>query len=320
MKPRLDVLLAARHPDTSRARLQELIASGAVTVDGLVVTKPSARVDDSAQTVVHFPEPTPPADLLPLDLPLSILLEDPHLLVLDKPAGLVIHPAPGHDQDTLVNALLHHCDDLRGIGDELRPGIIHRLDRDTSGVLVVAKTEPALRALADQFAAHTTQKIYLALCWGTPAPARGLLDAPIGRSPANRQKQAIVPVEKGGRPARTRYTVLASSPHASLLALRIETGRTHQIRVHLSALLHHPICGDPLYGGRSAHAATRPFQPARQMLHALRLTFQHPATGKSITCTAPLPPDFLEALARLLPDLPPSAIPPLLEKSLPLLS
>ena len=309
---RLDLLLARLHPETSRTRLKHLILDGNVAVDGAVILKPAADVSPEAVISVTFPPPAPLPGLVPLDLPLDILFEDSALIGINKPPGLPVHPSPGHDQDTLVNALLSHCPDLPGIGPYLRPGIVHRLDLDTSGVLVVAKTEDALHALSAQFSAHTTKKEYLALVWGIPFPPTGLVDAAMGRSPRNRQKQALLPLENGGREARTHYKVVASAADgtASLMALRIETGRTHQIRVHMSAVLHHPVCGDHLYGGRR-NVPEHPCVPPRQMLHAYRLTLLHPTTGVPMTFTAPLPADFLEALAQLLPGYPATPLPDL---------
>ena len=315
MKTRLDLILAARYPDLSRARLQTLIAEGAVTIDGQPVLKPAAKINPDVSITVTFPPPPPPPDeLIPLDLALPILYEDPDLLIIDKPPGLVTHPAPGHDQDTLVNALITHCPTIRDVGSPLRPGIVHRLDSDTSGCLVIAKTDLAYRSLSAQFAAHTPQKLYLALTWGVPSPPSGTLTAALGRDPRNRKRQALLAETHGGRPAITHYSVLTSSPVAALLALRIETGRTHQIRVHLSSLLHCPICGDPLYGGRRKTTPPCPHMPPRQMLHAYRLTLRHPATDVPLTATAPLPPDFLLALSLLLPDFSPSALPTLLSR------
>lgn len=317
MKTRLDLLLAARHPDLSRSRLKSYIEQGRVTLAGVPLLKPAAQLDPDAPVVLDLPPPVPPDQLVPLDLPLTILYEDPYILVIDKPPGLVVHPAPGHDQDTLVNALLAHCHDLQGIGNVLRPGIVHRLDADTSGCLVVAKTESAFLSLSAQFAAHTPRKTYLALCWGIPSPPSGTLSAPLGRSPVNRKRQAILPVADGGRPALTRYATLATGPSASLLALRIETGRTHQIRVHLSALLHCPICGDPLYGGTRETVPPRPFMPPRQMLHAYALALRHPNANTPLAFRSPLPHDFLEALPRLLPDFDPATLPDRLAAAFP---
>ena len=293
--PRLDAWLAAAHPAISRSRWKQLIEAGHVLLNGVAVRKSNTALSSGAELRCDLPEPEP-VGLVAVDIPLAILYEDADLIVLNKPAGLVVHPAPGHAADTLVNALLHHCSDLQGIGGELRPGIVHRLDKDTSGVLVVAKNEAAVAALVAQFSSHAVRKEYLALAWGVLKKPSGVVDLPIGRHPIHRQKMAVT--EKG-RAALTRYEVLAAGPLAALLRVRIETGRTHQIRVHL-AHLGHPVVGDATYG-RARHGLPADLQIPRQMLHAHVLEIAHPRTGLPLVFTAPPPPDFLAAQKILVP-------------------
>lgn len=291
--PRLDAWLAAAHPDVSRSRWKQLIEAGRVFLNGAPVLKTNTALAPGDELRCALPDPEP-VGLVAADIPLAVLYEDSDLIVIDKPAGLVVHPAPGHAADTLVNALLHHCADLQGIGGELRPGIVHRLDKDTSGVLVVAKNQPTHAALVAQFSSHAIRKEYLALAWGTPKKPAGTVELPIGRHPVHRQKMAVT--EKG-RAAVTHYEVLAAGPLASLLRVRIETGRTHQIRVHL-AHLGHPVVGDATYG-RARHGLPADLKIPRQMLHAHVLELVHPRTGRPLVCTAPPPPDFLAAQAIL---------------------
>ena len=286
---RLDRFLAEVHPAVSRSRWKQLIEAGRVTIAGAVARKTNMALKPGETVRCTLPEPEP-VGLVPADIPLSILFEDPDLIVLNKPAGLVVHPAPGHAADTLVNALLHHCADLQGIGGERRPGIVHRLDKDTSGVLVVAKNEAAVAALVAQFAAHTVRKEYLALAWGVLKKPAGEILQPVGRHPVHRQKMAVT---AKGRAAVTRYEVLAAGLRAALLRVRIETGRTHQIRVHL-AHLGHPVVGDTVYG-RARHDLPPELALPRQMLHAHGLEITHPRTGARLVFTAPPPADFLAA-------------------------
>ena len=286
---RLDAHLAAIHPAISRSRWKQLIEAGHVALNGVPVRKPNTPLAAGDELRCALPEPAP-AGLVAADIPLAILYEDADLIALNKPAGLVVHPAPGHAADTLVNALLHHCADLQGIGGELRPGIVHRLDKDTSGVLVVAKNEAAVANLVAQFSAHTVEKEYLALVWGAPKPAAGEIRLPIGRHPVHRKKMAVV---GKGRAAVTRYETLAATPLAALLRVRIETGRTHQIRVHL-AHLGHPVAGDAVYG-RARRGLPEGLELPRQMLHARRLKIAHPRDGRPLEFSAPPPPDFLAA-------------------------
>ena len=289
---RLDAWLAARHPEHSRARWQQLIREGHVQVNG-AVRKPNHTVHDADRVTFTIPDAVP-TELKAEDIPLDVLYEDDDLIALNKPPGLVVHPAPGHETGTLVHALLHHCPNLPGIGGEQRPGIVHRLDRDTSGVLVVAKTEAALAHLAAQFKQRDTRKEYLALAWGVPQPRSGTVRTLIGRSERDRKKMSVQ--VKHGRPAVSHFEVIEAFAHCALLRVRIETGRTHQIRVHL-AHLGHSVVGDEVYG----HARGRrlPVPPARQLLHAARLELHHPRTGAPLVFAAPLPADFEQVLAAL---------------------
>ena len=287
---RLDRWLAARLPEFSRSRLQALIKQGHVRVNG-AAAKAHRKMAEGEETSVDVPPPTPVA-IGPEAIPLRVLHEDAHIIVIDKPAGLVVHPAPGHPTGTLVNALLHHCRDLGGIGGELRPGIVHRLDKDTSGVLVVAKTEASMRNLVSQFKGRQVAKEYVALVRGRPSPPSGTIETLIGRSVHDRQKMSAKP--RRGRAAVTHYETTETFSDFSLVRLRMETGRTHQIRVHMTHI-GHPILGDDKYGrGRSGHRVGP--AAARQMLHAERLSFRHPADGKSVTFQAPMPADMLQIL------------------------
>jgi 23S rRNA pseudouridine1911/1915/1917 synthase len=279
---RLDVFLARSLPDLSRAHAQRLIAEGHVRIEG-ENPKPSLRVEAGARIEVEIPAPVPIAPR-PESIPLAVLYEDRDLLVVDKPAGMPVHPGPGHEGATLVNALLAHCPDLTGIEGSLRPGIVHRLDKDTSGLLVVAKNDRAQLALQSQMAARTARKEYLALVQGMP-PSHGTIDAPIGRHPGRRKQMAVV---AEGRPARTHYRVLGQAGADALVLTRLETGRTHQIRVHFAAI-GHPIVGDQVYGKRSDLVA-------RQFLHAWRLGFRHPRTGDWLSFEAEIPEDLDTAL------------------------
>jgi 23S rRNA pseudouridine1911/1915/1917 synthase len=232
--------------------------------------------------------------LIPEAIPLDILYEDADLLVINKPAGLVVHPAAGHSSGTLVNALLHHCGSLAAIGGEQRPGIVHRLDRDTSGIMVVAKSDRALAGLMNQFKQRTIRKDYVALVWGHPSPARGTIETLIGRHRVDRKKMSAQP--KTGRAAVTHYRIMERFGNVSLLRIRLETGRTHQIRVHM-AYRGFPVVGDAQYGGRSGHSL--PLSVGRQMLHAETLAFMHPVTDKPLTFTAPWPADLNALVAAL---------------------
>ncbi len=292
---RLDEWLRSRQPDVSRSRIQQWIKAGHVLVNGQSA-KPAQVVHTGDQISINVPPPKP-VELVPEARPLDILFEDPMMLVLNKPAGLVVHPAAGHDTGTLVHALLHHCKDLAGIGGELRPGIVHRLDKDTSGVMVVAKTEAAMQALSHAFKARTVKKCYWALAQGTIEPPTDTIETCIGRDPHHRQRMSARVTQ--GRPARTHYRTIERFPTATLLEVEIETGRTHQIRVHL-AYRGHPILGDQQYGKARRLADGQPVP--RQMLHALRLTIPHPNRPDPMEFEAPLPEDMRAVIrqARLL--------------------
>lgn len=293
---RLDTVLARARTELSRARWQEEIKADRVTVNG----QPGrCKMRVVPGDVIDWTRPPPtPIETAPENILLDVLYEDEDLIVINKPPNFVVHPAPGHYTGTLVNALLYHCPDLPGIGGELRPGIVHRLDRDTSGVMVVAKNDGALHSLAHQFKDRETKKEYLALAWGVPRAAAGTVHTRIGRSTRDRKKMAAYPLaapddEAHGKEAISHYEVVKSFERASLLRLRIETGRTHQIRVHL-AHIHHPVVGDATYGG------ARPELPApRQMLHAERLSLTHPRTKERMTFVAPLPEDFVSVINQL---------------------
>jgi 23S rRNA pseudouridine1911/1915/1917 synthase len=291
---RLDKFLASRLPELSRARLRDLIEAGQVSRGAGVITDGSSRVKPGQSFAVHVPEPRPAApgsEALPLD----VVFEDEHLLVLDKPAGLVVHPAPGHAHGTLVNALLAHCaGSLSGIGGVLRPGIVHRLDKDVSGLLVVAKHDRAHVRLAAQFSVHRIERAYAAIVWGVPSRPQGAVDRPIGRHPKDRKRMAVV---ETGKPASTRYRLLeAFGTLAARLDLALATGRTHQIRVHLGAL-GLGIIGDPVYRPRrrpQVGPGLRNFLAGfeRIALHARRLGFEHPVTGERHCFDRPPPPCF----------------------------
>ncbi len=284
---RLDKLLAGGTPELSRSRIKSLILAGQVASGGATITDPSYRVKPGESFAITVPAPVA---ALPRgqDIALTVVHEDSALIVIDKPAGMVVHPAPGNPDATLVNALISHCgDSLSGIGGVLRPGIVHRLDKDTSGLMVAAKTDAAHRALSEQFATRTLSRIYLALVRGLPNPPKGVITGNIGRSPANRKKMAVLDANRaGGRHAVTHYRVLKSlDGPTSLLECRLETGRTHQIRVHLTHK-GHPLIGDRLYGGAKAP----PF--ARQALHAYKLAFTHPDSGETMRFEVALPGDM----------------------------
>ncbi len=302
---RADRYLAEASGTLSRSRVKSLIEAGHATRDGLPVTQPAEPIRAGSDYALTQPDPVSPTPQ-PQDIPFTILYEDRALIVLDKPAGLVVHPAPGNQDGTLVNALLAHCGDaLPGIGGERRPGIVHRLDRDTSGVMVVAKTEQALAALSAAFAARDIERVYRALVWGMPVPAAGEIAGAIGRDPRDRKRMALV--TRGGKAALTRYKTLGVyQAAASLIECRLATGRTHQIRVHLSSA-GHPVVGDPVYIRRIpavSRAVTEPQRSLlldfpRQALHAATLGFRHPVTGHEVRFETPPPADF-QALLRAL--------------------
>jgi 23S rRNA pseudouridine1911/1915/1917 synthase len=303
---RLDKALAALVPDLSRARLQALMAAGQLAGEsGEDISDASRKVHAGDSFRLTVPPPVP-AEPEAQEIALDIVYEDDDLLVIDKPAGLVVHPAAGNPDGTLVNALLAHCgDSLSGIGGTLRPGIVHRIDKDTSGLLVAAKSERAHQGLAAQFAEHAIERVYTAFAWGVPRPARGRIEGAIGRSATHRRKMAIV--TRGGKPAVTDYeTIAAYGGMAARLACRLETGRTHQIRVHLASRSH-PLIGDPLYG-KGRRALRRDVPPALpaaiealpgQALHAGILGFTHPVSGEALRFESELPPP-LKALAEAL--------------------
>ncbi len=301
---RLDRFLAAALPDMSRSRLQQLLEQGAVSSDGRTIKDANHRVKPAQDYVVEIPAAAP-AKPQGENIPLEVVHEDKELIVINKPAGLVVHPAAGNPDGTLVNALIGHCgEEALAIGGEARPGIVHRLDKDTSGLMVAAKTERAMASLAKQFANHTIERAYNAVVWGAPRDTTGVIESQIGRSPFDRKRMAVL--RSGGKLARTNYLVLekfgpSERPFASLIECRLETGRTHQIRVHMTHL-GHPLIGDPQYG--RARAMPRPKSEAeeaaftaaagfsRQALHAFVLGFQHPSLHKTLRFEAPWPADF----------------------------
>ncbi len=287
---RLDRWLSHNLPDISRSRLQQLIEDGQVSLNDRVcqVKKTKINFGDRLQVVIP---PNQPLSLQPEPIPLDILYEDEHLIIINKPAGLVVHPAPGHSQGTLVHALLFHCQDLAGIGGVERPGIVHRLDKDTSGAIVVAKTDLAHQHLQAQIKAKTAKRQYLGVVFGSPKNSEGKVDLPIGRNSGDRKKMAVVPIEKGGRAAVTHWKIIERLGNYSLMQFDLETGRTHQIRVHCSAL-GFPLVGDPFYSSNPSMGVNL----SGQVLHAHKLCLQHPVTGENIEATAPLPDDFTKLL------------------------
>ena len=299
---RLDLYLVRCGPGLSRARIQKLIESGYITVNHHG-SKPGYRLHRHDRVELRLP-PVEPTDLEPQEIPLEVIYEDTHLLVVNKPAGMVVHPGAGNPTGTLVHALLHHCRGLKGIGEKERPGLVHRLDKETSGLLVVAKTEAVYGALTAQFKVHSVDRRYLALVHGIPRPAQGVIDLAIGRDQQERKK--ISPRTRRPRASATHYEVLErysdrSGKHPvqfSLLTARPRTGRTHQIRVHLSHL-GHPVIGDKIYGGKGKRPIEEKLQVRRQMLHAQKLGFLHPETGKEWLFSSPMPDDMREILGRL---------------------
>lgn len=307
---RLDKLLADAMPDLSRSRLKALIKNGDITSNGKTITSPSYSVKPGESFTVGIPEPED-AVPQPENIPLDIVFEDEDLIVVNKPAGMVVHPAPGAYSGTLVNALLHHCgDSLSGIGGVKRPGIVHRIDKDTSGLLVMAKNDKAHNGLAEQFAAHTCERTYVALCKGYPRPLKGRIEGNIGRHPVDRKRMAVV--ERGGKHAVTHYKTVATfaqggTPIAAQIECNLETGRTHQIRVHM-AHIGNPLLGDPVYARSTqisnrikgaARAALQGLQ--RQALHAKLLGFNHPVIGSPFKFESELPYDMKELLEALDP-------------------
>ncbi|HET7537703.1 MAG TPA: RluA family pseudouridine synthase [Candidatus Didemnitutus sp.] len=291
-RERADKVLAQAFPEHSRAAFQRALEAGLVKVDGKII----AQADDvkAGQTIEFSLPETKPADLKPVDIPLDVIFEDKHLIVVNKSSGMVVHPGVGTGEDTLVHALLAHCaGELSGIGGVERPGIVHRIDKETTGLIVVAKNDASHRALADQFAARSLHKEYVALISGVPKADSGTIDRGIARHPVHRHRMTT---GEGGRPARTDWTVLEKfGTKASLVRCRIHTGRTHQIRVHLKSI-GHPLLGDATYGWKPA--ADLP-KPPRVMLHAEHLVFTHPVNDKTLDLRAPLPEDFQAMIAAL---------------------
>ncbi len=294
----MDLFLAGEKTGCSRSRLKQLIRQGYVTVDGSP-RKASYALKGAEKVVVIIPKPAEPS-VNPEEIPLDILFEDEHLLVVNKPAGMVVHPACGNYSGTLVNALLFHCKTLSGVGQPLRPGIVHRLDKDTSGLLVVAKDDQTHLALSQQLQSRKVSRLYQAFVWGVVEESAGTIQAPVGRSPSDRKKMAVT--WRHCRTAVTHFTVVERFDFITQLSLKLETGRTHQIRVHLSHI-DHPLFGDPQYGGRNKRLKTLPprFRPlaqsmlriiSRQALHAARLGFVHPQTGKYLRFAAEMPEDM----------------------------
>ena len=292
---RLDRYLSQKLSDLSRSRIQQLIEQGHVQVNDQICTSKKINLKIGDRISLEIPA-IEPLKLIAADIPLDILYEDEELIILNKPAGLVVHPAPGHPEGTLVNAILSHCPNLPGIGGIQRPGIVHRLDKDTTGAIVIAKTDLAYQHLQAQLQAKTARREYLGLVYGVPKTETGSIDLPIGRNPQDRKKMGIVSIEDGGRAAITHWQVEERLANYTLIHFQLETGRTHQIRVH-SAKIGHPIVGDPLYSSAHSIGVNLP----GQALHAWKLQLQHPVSGKLLEVTAPLPRSFttlLEVLRR----------------------
>lgn len=295
--PRLDKALADA-TELSRERVKGLIAEGAVEVGGAVAMSPKAKVAEGASFTITLPPATQP-EAQPQDIPLDVVFEDAHLLVVNKPAGMVVHPAAGNPDGTLVNALLHHCaGKLSGINGVARPGIVHRIDKDTSGLLVVAKTDKAHEELTAQFADHSIHRRYLAVCAGHPNPPEGTISGRIGRSDANRKKMAVLPDDaKRGKHAVTHYKTLGLHDNCALIECDLETGRTHQVRVHCASI-GHALLGDPVYGRtpKALRTILERIGFTRQALHAAELGFDHPVSGEKLAFSADLPPDMRELI------------------------
>ncbi len=300
---RLDSFLSAQMPELSRSRIQKAIREGDVITGGVPAIKPAQKVRQGESIELAF-SPPKPLEIVPEPIPLDIVYEDEHILVVNKAPGMVVHPAPGHETGTMVHALLAHCQNLSGIGGVLRPGIVHRLDAGTSGLLVVAKSDEAHISLSRQLMERKVSRIYWALVWGELPAGTDTIDMPIGRSPGDRKKMAVLP--EGGKEAQTTYYVIDTFGPFQYIRLKLETGRTHQIRVHLSRV-GHPVLGDPVYGGRKARHGVLSGKSAamagrvlsmidRQALHAGELSFTHPLRGETMTFKAPLPGDFRAVL------------------------
>ncbi|MDJ0693381.1 RluA family pseudouridine synthase [Mastigocoleus sp. MO_188.B34] len=290
---RLDRYLSQALAELSRSRIQQLIEQGNVQLNHQICNSKKTIVKQGDKISLEIPPPAP-LELKPESIPLNILYEDDQILILNKPAGLVVHPAPGHPDGTLVNAVLAHCPNLPGIGGVQRPGIVHRLDKDTTGAIAIAKTELAHQHLQAQLKAKTARREYLGIVYGAPSQSDGTVNLPIGRHPVDRKKMAVVPVEKGGREAITHWQIKERLGNFTLMQFQLETGRTHQIRVH-STHIGHPIVGDPVYGsGRSLKVNL-----TGQALHAWRLKLIHPISQEWMEFCAPLPEEFTKLLTVL---------------------
>jgi 23S rRNA pseudouridine1911/1915/1917 synthase len=287
---RLDRYLSEELPDLSRSRIQQLIEQGHIQLNDKVCTSKKIHLKAGDRIILEIPA-VQPLQLVAEHIPLDILYEDDQLLIVNKPAGLVVHPAPGHPDGTLVNALLAHCPNLPGIGGVQRPGIVHRLDKDTTGAIAIAKTDIAYQHIQAQLKAKTARREYLGVVYGAPKTENGIIDLPIGRSPQDRKKMAIIPIEEGGRSAITHWQIQERLGNYTLIHFQLETGRTHQIRVH-SAKIGHPIVGDPIYSSGHSVGVNLP----GQALHAWRLRLQHPITGDWIEATATLPQSLITLL------------------------
>lgn len=287
---RIDAGVSKMIPDRSRTYLQQIIAQGLVTINEEVELSKKARLSFGDEVHIELPDPVE-LDVLAEDIPLEIVYEDPHLLVVNKPQGMVVHPAPGNYSGTLVNALMFHCKDLSSINGVRRPGIVHRIDKDTSGLLMVAKTDEAHQGLAEQLKEHQIMRRYHALVHGVLKQDQGTIEGPIGRNPANRLQMAVV--ERGGKDARTHYRVLERIGEYTYVELQLETGRTHQIRVHM-AWKGHPLAGDPVYGVKKEKVKHN-----GQLLHAKALGFKHPHCGNRMDFDSPLPEYFSDYLGKI---------------------
>jgi len=295
---RLDRALADVVPNLSRARIQALLSEGAIAIDGATVSSASTAVRADMQYEILLPAPTD-SEAKPQDIPLNIVFEDEHLIIVDKPAGMVVHPAAGHPDGTLVNALLHHCrGQLSGIGGVSRPGIVHRIDKDTSGLMVAAKSDEAHRGLTSLFAKHDIERRYLAIVHGLPQPTEGRIEGNIGRSPNDRKKMAVVG-PPNGKTAVTHYALIQPLKKAALVECRLETGRTHQVRVHMTHI-GHPLIGDPVYRKRKNQLSLqKEICFCRQALHAAILGFNHPVTGEKLRFESKLPDDMQDLFSLL---------------------
>ncbi|MBQ2833379.1 MAG: RluA family pseudouridine synthase [Clostridia bacterium] len=286
---RIDAYLRA-NTELSRSRLSALIQEGAIIVNGTAENKPSFKVETGQTIRLSVPEARP-VDIVPQNIPIDILYQDSDVVMVNKPCGMVVHPAAGNEDRTLVNALLYHIKDLSGIGGEMRPGIVHRLDKDTSGLILVAKNDHAHTLLSEQFKERSMEKHYRAVAFGNFSDDHGLIDAPIARHPVDRKKMAIVPA---GKPSQTEWSVLERLKSATYLDVHLLTGRTHQIRVHMHSI-GHPLLGDRIYAPNIKTSVHIP----RLMLHAYSLSFTHPTTGERMTVSAPLPEKFSQTLDKL---------------------